>query len=173
MNKVLSFNTHTFQSEGHYFEKRQHCLACGEINNLNPSTPLINLEPNQATYIKEGGYRTISPNETVERFQHLISPITGVVPVLKPLHDDELFVYLAGQNHALPTNQLAMFKQSLRDNCAGKGINETQAKASALCEALERYSGEFQGNETRITASYTELADKAIHPNHCMLFSEQ
>jgi ribosomal protein S12 methylthiotransferase accessory factor len=43
---------------------------------------------------------------------------------------------------------------------------------SALAEAIERYSGEFQGDEALVSASYRALAGEAIHPNTCMLFSE-
>jgi ribosomal protein S12 methylthiotransferase accessory factor len=50
-------------------------------------------------------------------------------------------------------------------------MTEAQARASALGEAVERYSGIFRGDEFRIKASYRELRDNAIHPNACMNFS--
>jgi len=45
--------------------------------------------------------------------------------------------------------------------------------ASGFCEAIERYSGVFQGNEIREKGSYQKMGDKAIHPNACMNFSQQ
>jgi ribosomal protein S12 methylthiotransferase accessory factor len=50
-------------------------------------------------------------------------------------------------------------------------MTEAQARASALGEAVERYSGIFRGDEVRIKASYRELSNEAIHPNACMNFS--
>ncbi len=51
-------------------------------------------------------------------------------------------------------------------------MSDIQAKTSALGEAIERYSGVFQGDESRIHARFKDL-DRAIHPNACMLFSER
>jgi ribosomal protein S12 methylthiotransferase accessory factor len=53
----------------------------------------------------------------------------------------------------------------------GKGTTDEQARASALCEGLERYSGRFGGEEPRLSASYEELGDRAVHPNDVMGFS--
>jgi YcaO-like protein with predicted kinase domain len=50
-------------------------------------------------------------------------------------------------------------------------MTEAQARASALGEAVERYSAIFRGDEVRIKAAYRELNSKAIHPNACMNFS--
>ncbi|GAC1362047.1 MAG: hypothetical protein NVSMB32_01940 [Actinomycetota bacterium] len=46
-----------------------------------------------------------------------------------------------------------------------------QARASALCEGLERYSALFQGDEPRVRGCMTDLGKAAIDPNACMLFS--
>jgi len=52
-------------------------------------------------------------------------------------------------------------------------MTDDQARASALGEAVERYSGWFDGDEPRIRASLRRLGEQAIHPNRCMLFSER
>ncbi len=44
---------------------------------------------------------------------------------------------------------------------------------SGLCEAIERYSGVFTGEEYRIKGKYSHLESAAIHPNAWMQFSEQ
>jgi ribosomal protein S12 methylthiotransferase accessory factor len=64
-------------------------------------------------------------------------------------------------------------KRGLRRRAGGKGVTEAQARASGLGEALERYSGLFQGDEARLRASYRALGAQALHPNACMLFSER
>jgi ribosomal protein S12 methylthiotransferase accessory factor len=63
--------------------------------------------------------------------------------------------------------------QGLRSRSGGKGTSDVQAKASALCEALERHSAQHQGNEPRRRARFRELGEAAIHPNRCMLISER
>ena len=35
------------------------------------------------TYTEDGGHRTCSPQQTLERFGHHVSPITGAVPMLE------------------------------------------------------------------------------------------
>jgi oxazoline/thiazoline synthase len=62
---------------------------------------------------------------------------------------------------------------SLRSASGGKGKEATQASASALCEAIERYSGVFQGDEARVRARLKALGNAGIRPNSCMLFSER
>ena len=54
----------------------------------------------------------------------------------------------------------------------GAGSSALQAKISCLCEALERHSGIFRGDEPRRVARYSEIADEAIHPDALTLFSD-
>ena len=86
---------------------------------------------------------------------------------------DEAPVYVAGHNFAVRRDSLRHLRRGLRSKSAGKGISDVQARASALCEAIERYSGLFQGYETRRRATYAALGEEAIHPNACMNFSER
>ncbi|MDE0055084.1 MAG: YcaO-like family protein, partial [Gammaproteobacteria bacterium] len=57
---------------------------------------------------------------------------------------------------------------------AGKGSTREQSEVSALCEAVERYSGAFHGDEIRRLKRFTEFAgaEDAIHPNDAQLFSD-
>src|ERR1044072_8164723 len=64
-----------------------------------------------------------------------------------------------------------------RDNrcdrvCSGKGATDPQARVSALCEALERLSSVYQGDEMRVTACMEDLLDDPpIHVNDLQQFS--
>ena len=64
-------------------------------------------------------------------------------------------------------------RSSLQASVTGKGKGSVQAKASALCESIERYSGVFQGDEARFRARFSDLGEAAIHVNDGMLFSER
>ena len=55
---------------------------------------------------------------------------------------------------------------------SGSGVRSLEARLSCLCEALERHSGIFRGDESRRVARYSEIAEEAIHPNALTLFSE-
>jgi ribosomal protein S12 methylthiotransferase accessory factor len=55
----------------------------------------------------------------------------------------------------------------------GKGSTAEQGEASALMEAIERYSGIFQGDEIRMTRRFTDFAPgDAILPNDVLQYSE-
>jgi ribosomal protein S12 methylthiotransferase accessory factor len=64
----------------------------------------------------------------------------------------------------------------LRWGSAGKGVSATQAQASALCEAIERYSGEWHGDPSHATLCWRDMQSRhgadAIHPNAVMRYSD-
>ena len=90
-----------------------------------------------------------------------------------PAGDGVFHVFVAGANPATRTRTLAGLRRGLRSTSSGKGTSDLQAKASGLGEALERFSGIFQGDEPRRKARLRELGGAALHPNTCMLFSER
>jgi bacteriocin biosynthesis cyclodehydratase domain-containing protein len=162
--------------DSHQVVRRPQCPVCGASDGevVRCESRFLNADSHASAY--DGGSREESPEVTFERYRHHISSITGVVRGLYPsiLHSSSpVRVYSAGHNLALRGDSLHFLKAGLRTFSAGKGKSDIQAKTSALCEALERYSGVFQGDEERITASYREIRDKAIHPNACMLFSDK
>ena len=68
------------------------------------------------------------------------------------------------------TTDLAALRGGLRCENGGKGVTPVLGEVSALCEALERHSGQFRGDESRRRASMSNLGDLAIHPDACQLF---
>ena len=134
----------------------------------------MQLQSGKAAFVRDGGHRSVSPEQTLKKYEHLVSPITGVVRMLAPVAQDEgiAHVYVAGHNHAIKLDRLDHLKQSLRHASSGKGMSEMQAKVSALCEAVERYSGEFTGGELRVTRALQDWKEgEAYHPNDIMLYS--
>ena len=72
-----------------------------------------------------------------------------------------------------PAQNVDELRAALSGGSFGKGSTAEQAEASALMEAIERYSGIFQGDEIRITKRFTDFAPgDAIAPNDVLLFSE-
>lgn len=176
--KVLSLDWATHAAQSHVLVRHPHCPACGTAEEI-PALQPLRLQPGKAAFVRDGGHRSVAPEKTLKKYQHLVSPITGVVRMLEPVSEAEgiAHVYMAGHNHALKMERLDHLKQSLRNASSGKGVSETQARVSALCEAVERYSGERTGGEVTVTESYTEMrarhGEDAIHPNAVMRFSER
>ena len=64
------------------------------------------------------------------------------------------------------------FMEGGSTHSGGKGKTEAEAKTSCLCEAIERYSGGFQGTEIWKTAAFIELNQDAVFPPQCLNYSD-
>ncbi|MBY0357175.1 MAG: TOMM precursor leader peptide-binding protein [Candidatus Obscuribacterales bacterium] len=172
IQNVLSLDIRDWSTQVHTWLAHPACTLCAP--NMSKMPAPIELVSSKAKFVKDGGHRIAAPEDTLAKYGHLVSPITGVVPALAAVEctENSGFVYMAGLNSTVQLSTLDMLRQGLRNICSGKGASANQAKASALCEALERYSFEFMGNEFRISASYNKLGSDAIHPNDVLLFSE-
>ena len=179
---AISMDLAAFSSERHPVMRRPQCFACGDENLYRPDREAapIEIEPRPKPIRNSGGLRAVPPERTLAEYQHLISPVSGVVSWLRRTTDEAdpwLHVYWADSNLALQSRELSSLRRSLRSKSAGKGSSPQQSRASALCEALERYSGALHGDEIRRRSSYAELARggerPAIHPNEVQLFSER
>lgn len=160
----------------HVIVKRPQCPQCGNAYLASTAGLPINLQKRTRSSESEGGDRAEGPEITYNKFSHHISPLTGVVNGIFPSKwhgAGPLKVYLAGHNFALKNDSLYFLKDGLRTNSSGKGKSDAQARTSALCEALERFSGLYRGEEVKRKLSYEQIKDEAIHPNACMLFSEK
>jgi len=177
--KVLSLDTRSWASRTHDLVVNPACPVCG-VPRKCASGP-VRLVRRKVTFAEDGGHRTVSPEATLKKYEHLISPITGVVKILQRVTGEDAdgiaHVYIAGRNAAVRLLRLQDLKKGLRNASSGKGASETQARASALCEALERYCGEANGAEIRISGSLRDMRTKwgedVIHPNTVMQFSDR
>ncbi|HNP70672.1 MAG TPA: TOMM precursor leader peptide-binding protein [Kouleothrix sp.] len=175
--QILTLEFPSLSSYRHPLIKRPQCPKCGDPAYLAAREPEpVRLQSRKKQFVADGGHRIATPEHTIAKYEKHVSPITGAVTLLARTPTDEeqfLHVYMAGHNFASQTQTLHFLKQGLRSKSAGKGMSDAQARASALCEAIERYSGLFQGDELRVRASYRQLGDAAIHPNACQNYSEE
>ena len=178
-NDAITMNTATFTSSQHRVVRRPQCLACGdEALHRSDRPPLpVSLEASPKAHRNSGGARAVSPGATLAKYRHLVSPVSGVVTWLSRTTDEAdswLHVYWAGSNLGMRGRSLSSLRRSLRSKSAGKGSTRQQSRVSALCEAVERYSGARHGDEIRIRKRFSEFAgnQEAIHPNEVQLFSE-
>jgi ribosomal protein S12 methylthiotransferase accessory factor len=174
VGRLLSFDLLARTLREHDLVRRPQCPDCGE--GMPAASSRIVLQSAPKIFRGDGGHRTLTPAETFERYKHHISPITGAVTDLRPAlgkYDNELTpAFVAGHNFAMGVDSVLFLKDSLRGMSGGKGASAAQAKVSGLCEALERYSGLFFGDESARRGSLESLGETAIHPNRCMGFSE-
>ena len=171
---LVTLDTLSLQMQDHLLVKRPQCLACGEPG-LDQQLLPMTLGNCLKKFTADGGHRCLSPKETFEKYQHHLSPIVGLlrsIESIAPPSSNPIHAYFARYSFAMMTDTLDTLCQNLTGGSAGKGMTAQQAKASVLCEGIERYSGVFQGSEPRLKSSYQALEDKAIHPNLYLQFSQ-
>ncbi len=161
----------------HYVAARPQCPVCGRKQLRNPrrAPAPVELGAGGSLLMTSGGYRTVPSGTTVARFRKHVSPLTGVVSRLERIQADLPMNtnYLATHNFSAPARTVNELRAGLSGGSFGKGSTAEQGEASALMEAIERYSGIFQGNEIRMTRRFTDFREsEAIHPNDVLLFSE-
>lgn len=175
--KVLTLDLVAMATTLHEVVRRPQCRACGHPDRVSREPRRVELTPTPRRAWNDGGVRTCTPEVTYERLKKHVSPISGVVRTLEPTgrgrENGLTFSFAAGHNFALMSKDLRFFLQNLRGRSGGKGVTEAQAKVSAICEAIERYSGVYREGETvERVAAYDDLAGEAIHPNELMCFSD-
>ncbi|MCP2729478.1 TOMM precursor leader peptide-binding protein [Limnofasciculus baicalensis] len=173
--KIITFNQTILDLKTHILIKRSQCPTCGDPKILQRrGFEPLKLESRPKHFTSDGGHRATTPEQTVQKYQHLISPVTGVVTELVRITDPAnplVHTYKAGHAFGSSTS-LRGLRNMLRHKSSGKGKTDSQSRASGLCEAIERYSGIFQGDEPRKQATLAELGDLAIHPEQCLHFSD-
>lgn len=173
--KLLTLDQATLTLKTHALPHRPQCPTCGNPDLISQQLQqAIALTSRKKLFTQDGGHRAFTPDQILQRYEHLISPITGVVTHLTRASDpSHPFVHTYSAGHAFgSTTSLNSLRKSLRHKSGGKGKTDRQSQASGFCEAVERYSGIYQGDEPRMRATFAELGDHAIHPYRCLLFSE-
>jgi oxazoline/thiazoline synthase len=161
----------------HYVPRRPQCPSCGRKKLRDPRrepVPLV-LTAGAKPVMTSGGYRSVSSRATVAKYRKHVSPLTGVVSKLErvevdlPLNTN----FYASHNFSGPAKSIHELRSGRSGGSFGKGSTAEQGEASALMEAIERYSGIFQGDEIRVTRRFSDFAPgDAIWPNDVLLFSD-
>lgn len=173
-NRLITLNYETGKVEQHPVVQRPQCPVCGDIKLIQEQTqrPVV-LHSQPRAFSEDGGYRCVSPEQTYARYRHHIDPITGIIGGLQqvPMNYHELRPVYAAIHMVCPT-YADPEEEDFQQISFGKGRTVAQSRTSVMCEAIERWSALFQGDELCIRASFVELGDKAIHPNELLNFSD-
>ncbi|MER6917167.1 TOMM precursor leader peptide-binding protein [Streptomyces sp. NPDC000594] len=173
---VLTLETLSLDTRHHELRRRPQCPDCGDPSLVAQQVrrPVTLVSRPKATSAS-GGHRARSVQQTRDAYGHLVSPVTGVVDTIRrdPRAPAGLHCFLSGRNPAVGATDLAQLRMGLRQVSGGKGATPLEAEVSALCEALERYSGTLQGDEPRIRDTLRGLGASAVSPDRCQLFAPQ
>jgi oxazoline/thiazoline synthase len=161
----------------HNVAARPQCPSCGRKKLSDPrrAPAPVELGAGGKVVMTSGGYRSVSSSATVARFRRHVSPLTGVVSRLEPIKADLPLNtnFYATHNFSGPAETVSELRAGLSGGSYGKGSTAEQGEASALMEAIERYSGIFQGDEIRAKRRFADFpAGEAIPPNEVLLFSD-
>ncbi|MEV8566888.1 TOMM precursor leader peptide-binding protein [Streptomyces sp. NPDC051322] len=159
----------------HTLVRRPQCPSCGDPAITAQRSPKVVLSPGAARHTTDGGYRTLPPQLTYERLKHHVSPHLGAITKLgahDAIGNGITYAFTAGHNFAMVNDNMDLLRRNMRGQSGGKGRSETQAKVSALCEAIERYSAVWRGGEPVRRAAYEELDPAvALHMDELLNFS--
>ncbi len=140
------------------------------------NTPIF-LDTCLAHFNQDGGSRHIAPSETIELIKPYISSLTGIITNLKELDtstDYPVRIYSTAFFKPVPVKDIdKISSDSFVQTCLGKGVTHDQSKASGLCEAIERYSAQFQGNEPLFLAKSSELDLRHLSFQQLAPYSQQ
>jgi ribosomal protein S12 methylthiotransferase accessory factor len=178
---IWALDTVTLQGSHHPVRRRPQCPACGDpgLMTRRITTPAITLPDTtvpDTTVVagrRAGGQAGQPP---LRELRDLVSPVTGLIQEVCPETREPGFISSCHASYAppaMPEAGLATVRAALLAIGSGKGTTAEEAEAGAVCEALERYSGHYQGDEPALRASLRSLDGDAIHPNAVQLFHER
>lgn len=173
---LWTFDSSDLTGERHEIRVRPQCASCGNPDLVRERARRpVRFASRAKSDTAGGGHRAVPPEQVLETYRHLVSPLTGVVKELRrdPRGPALFASYRSGPNIALGRRGADRLRTALRSQNGGKGVTPVQAEVGALCEALERHSGHFDGDEERVRGSFRSLGDAAVHPGTCQLFHER
>jgi len=163
-------------AQPHAVAPRPQCPQCGDAGLMaqlqrRPVVPA----PYLASARPDGGWRTMPAAATIERLAAHLDPLCGVIARVVPLGteaDDALTVYRS-EIFRTPAAHGDPSASALVQVCLGKGMSTEQSRASAMCEAVERYAAFHQGDEASVFAAAAALDARCILPQALALFSDR
>ncbi|GAA3849892.1 TOMM precursor leader peptide-binding protein [Saccharothrix violaceirubra] len=169
---IWEFDSLDLRGNRHEVSRLPQCPECGDpgVCQERNTAPVL-LRSRTKRSVDGGGHRSASPGEVLDRYRHLVGPVTGVVRDIRRDDRGHAFFnsYRSGTNTAVGPTGLAALRSTLRCENGGKGVTPLHAEVGALCEALERHSAVHRGDETVVRGSF-DCLDDAVHPDSVQLY---
>lgn len=172
---LFEVNPQDFTVKKHHVNHRSQCSTCGNSNLVKQQIlqPVM-LKISTKNLLNDGGSRMVSPETTVQALKPFISPLTGVITHLTTLPQTI--------NSSVKIHHTAFFRtppvhkpitgNTFVQASLGKGIVPEQSQASALCETIERYAAQYQGDEFWLKSTPDNLNSKCYLPQQLTDFSK-
>lgn len=159
--------------ELHPVRRDPGCPVCGNPH-LNPPGAELHLSPVTKVEGSGGGYRGTRVEQTLNEYASLVSSLTGVVRGVRRLDvDDPRVIHVYTASHARDfKGGIRALRADRRDAAGGKGRSDLDARVSAICEALERYSAIHRGDEPCRVGRHSDFGAQAVDPFSFLLFSD-
>lgn len=148
----------------HALARRPQCASCGDANAYGRTATLPLDVARGAALCTSLVART-----------DLVDPITGVVSDLRPHPVPQipaLHICVATTGSVRGRGRLEDVLHDLKLQPSGRGSTPHEAAAGAIGEAVERYSGVWQGDEPRTRTTLNVLRSRGMHPNEVLCFSD-
>jgi oxazoline/thiazoline synthase len=172
--RMVTLDTRDLTTVEHELIRQPQCPACGDPGLTRAADPRITLTTGAAADV-DGGTRTAAVADVERRLTRHVSRYLGVVTRLDPLTgpDDLTQSWISGHNFAVARHPAGL-RKSLRGLSGGKGRTVTQARVSAIAEAIERYSGVWRDDRPVRRAAVADLDPATtVPPRDLMLFSDK
>lgn len=176
--KIVSLDLSRHARREHEIRLDPNCAVCGEPHDRNATLERamrpLELRSQPVLPQADGGWRVSTAADVVKRLERYVSPITGIIDDVEDTSpQDGLPVFQAKQANPTHTSPRENRFVGRPGAAAGKGMEKTQARASCLAEAIERYSCGFTGREPRLRSPWHALGKAAPHPHSYLNYSER
>lgn len=145
-----------YQLHRYQLRRRPECPVCGD-----PKAFAAGMSAPVTLTGTRTQYRNEPVTATWEKWSHHINPVTGIVRQFSEIGH---YAWRALMPDAAPFTFLPAY---------GKGYTNTAAMVSCLCEAIERWSACYRGDEPLLQATAAELHPYAVLPAAIQHFAPQ
>lgn len=170
LSRLTTIDALTGEIAVHPVIPQHRCRQCNEPQEKQQSALIFS--SGLKTKTNDGGYRTVSPAQSIKNLESVISSVTGIVHPVNCLTGDEdaLSVY-ATVFFKVPQKKGLLKSDDFIQYSLGKGISKEQSKISALSEAIERYNAMYDGTEECVYGRGDQLDAKVFFPGALKRYS--
>lgn len=161
------------QASYHPFTQKPHCPVCGTPPNPTASFDAFTHQAIQA--LKQQGKRTDAV-QAVHAYEHLIDPVTGYLrnPQILPAVDSTMgYTAVIQHNMVKAGTALNQLRINAQGRSIGKGHTPETARASAIFEGLERFSGIWRADIPFVRSTAQTLDGDAVSLHKLAGYSPQ
>jgi ribosomal protein S12 methylthiotransferase accessory factor len=119
---LMTLDVRDMNLQKHVVTKLEDCPECGKPK-LNKAPSPIRLKNGKKIFTSDGGHRSFSPDQTFQKLEHHISPLTGIVKEVKFYHSDPnnlIHTCSAGHLFLSDVSREKLLKTGLVQKSAGK-----------------------------------------------------